>query len=74
MVSPNVTPNENSRDVKLDSEDAEAILKYLETYKYASRPHVTLALSWYTIMRRGAARALDVDDYHPEEQCLEVRH
>ena len=74
VVSPDVTPNENSRDVKLDSEDAEAILEYLETYEYASRPHVTLALFWHTMMRRGAARALDVEDYHPEEQCLEVRH
>jgi len=74
VISPDVTPDENSRDVKLDSEDAEAILEHLETYEYASRPHVTIALFWHTMMRRGAARALDVDDYHPEEQCLEVRH
>ena len=74
VVSPDVTPDENSRDVKLDSEDAEAILEHLETYEYASRQHVTIALLWHTMLRRGAARALDVGDYDPEEQCLEVRH
>jgi len=74
VVSPDVTPNENSRDVKLDSEDAETILEHIETYEYASRPHVSLALFWHTMMRRGAARSLDVDDYDPEEQCLEMRH
>jgi integrase len=73
VVSPDVTPDENSRDVKLDSDDAEAILEHLYTYEHASRPHVTLALFWHTMMRRGAARALDVEDYHPEEQCLKVR-
>ncbi|WP_373189100.1 tyrosine-type recombinase/integrase [Halolamina sp.] len=74
IVSPDVTPNKNSRDVKLDSEDAESILEYLDTYEYASRPHVTFALFWHTMMRRGAVRALGVDDYHPVEQCLEVCH
>jgi hypothetical protein len=24
------------------------------------------------MLRRGAAHGLDVDDYHPEDQCLEV--
>lgn len=74
VVSPDVTPDENSRDVKLDSKDAEAMLEHLETYEYASRAHVTVALLWHTMLRRGAARALDVDDYYPEEQCLEVFH
>ncbi|MFW5900370.1 MAG: site-specific integrase [Halodesulfurarchaeum sp.] len=59
---------------KLDSEDAEAVPEYLDTYEYASRPHVTLALFWHPMLRRGAARALDVEDDHPKEQCLEVRH
>jgi integrase len=72
--SPSVSSEEGSRDVMLNSDDAEAVLGYLETYEYASIEHVTLALLWHTMMRRGAAHALDVDDYCPEEQCLDVVH
>lgn len=74
VLSPDVTPDENSRDVKLEAEDAEVLLDYLGTYEYASLPHVTIALLWHTMMRRGAVHALDVDDYYPEEQYLDVRH
>lgn len=74
ILSPVVTPEENSRDVKLDSAHAEVMLTYLETYQYASLPHVVLSLLWQTMLRRGAAHALDVDDYHPEDQYLEVVH
>ena len=74
VISPDVTPDENSRDVKIDKEDAEAMLSHLETYEYASRRHVTIALLWHTMMRRGAAHALDVDDYDPDGQYLELRH
>ncbi|WP_312911345.1 tyrosine-type recombinase/integrase [Natronosalvus caseinilyticus] len=74
VLSPNVTPDENTRDVMLDAEDAEPMLEYLERYEYASLEHVTLSLFWHTMMRVGAARALDLEDYDPEGQCLEVRH
>jgi site-specific recombinase XerD len=63
---------EGSRDVMLDADDAETVLSYLETYEYASAEHVTLALLWHTMVRRGAAHGLDVEDYYPEDQCLEV--
>ena len=58
----------------LDSEAAEDVLTYPQTYEYASAEHVTLSLLWHTMMRRGAAHGLDVDDYHPEDRCLEVVH
>ena len=74
VLSPAVTPDENSRDVKLEKDDAEAILAYLGKYEYATLPHVTVALLWHTMMRLGAAHALDVSDYHPEGQYLEVVH
>jgi integrase len=72
--SPAVGREEGSREVMLDSEAAEVVLTYLETYEYASAEHVTLSLLWHTMMRRGAAHGLDVDDYHPEDRCLEVVH
>lgn len=72
--SPTVGREEGSRDVMLVPNDAEELLTYLETYQYASVEHVTLTLLWRTMMRRGAAHGLDVDDYHPEDQCLEIVH
>jgi integrase len=72
--SPDVTPRENSRDVMLDIEDAETLLAYLERYEYASIRHVTATVLWHTMIRMGAARGLDVEDYDPEEQSLRLRH
>lgn len=74
VQSPTITGDENSRDVMLESERADVILDYLERYEYASLPHVTLTLLWHTMMCRGAARALDVSDYDPDRQYIEVRH
>ena len=72
--SPDITPQENSRDVMLETDDAGAMLAYLERYKYASIDHVTATLLWHTMLRMGSVRALDVEDYDPEEQSLRLRH
>ncbi len=72
--SPDVTPGENSRDVMLETEDAEKVLAYLERYEYASIRHVTATLLWHTMLRMGSVRALDIEDYDPEEQSLRLRH
>ena len=72
--SPDVTPRENSRDVMLDVEDAETMLAYLERYEYASIRHVVGTILWHTMIRMGAARGIDVEDYDPEEQSLRLRH
>lgn len=58
----------------LGTDRSETALDYLERYEYASLPHVTLALLWHTMMRMGGARALDVEDYSPEDQYLSVVH
>ena len=72
--SPDITPRENSRDVMLETDDAEAILAYLERYEYASLRHVTATVLWHTMLRMGSLRALDVEDYDPEEQSLRLQH
>ncbi len=74
VQSPSLAPGENARDVMLDTEQADAVISHLEKYEYASLPHVTLLLLWHTMMRRGAAHALDVEDYDPNEQLLSVTH
>lgn len=74
VLSPSITPDENSRDVMLDSERATEVLAHLEKYEYATIDHVAIALMWHTMMRVGGVHALDVEDYDAEEQYLEVRH
>ncbi|SDG40383.1 tyrosine-type recombinase/integrase [Halorientalis regularis] len=74
VLSPAITADENSRDVMLEADRADAVLAYLGKYKYASVQHVALSLMWHTMMRVGGVHALDVDDYNSQEQYLEVRH
>ncbi|AEH37537.1 tyrosine-type recombinase/integrase [Halopiger xanaduensis] len=74
VMSPDLEGKENVRDVMLNREHAEAILDHLSKYEYASRAHIVLALQWHTMLRRGAVRAADLQDYHSEDQCLEIRH
>lgn len=74
VQSPTLADGENARDVLLDGESAREVLDYLATYAYASRHHVTLMLLWETAMRRGAVRALDLDDYDPSAELLDVQH
>jgi hypothetical protein len=52
-----VTTEENTRDVMLDTDTTEAMLEYLERYEYASLHHVTVSLLWHTMMRMGAGLA-----------------
>ena len=58
----------------LDKDRATEVLAYLEKYHYATIEHVAFSLMWHTMMRIGGVHALDVDDYHPDEQYIEVRH
>ena len=72
--SPDITADQNTRTVMLDSEAAEQMLAYLDRYEYASRKHVSLALLWHTMLRLGGLHALDLDDYDREEQFLVIVH
>jgi integrase len=74
VLSPSITPEQNTRHEMLETERAEQVLTHLEKYEYATIDHVTVALMWHTMMRIGGVHALDVDDYHPDEQYVEVRH
>lgn len=72
--SPSMTPEQNTRDEMLDTEEAEDVLAYLAKYQYASCLHVTVSLMWRTMMRVSGVHALHLDDYHRDEQYTEVRH
>jgi len=59
---PTVSGGQDVSNTTLEPERAEAILDYLERYKYASRIHVTLLLMWHTGARVGALRGLNLGD------------
>lgn len=74
VVLPEVSYEDEARDVKLNDDRADAILEYLETYHYASRDHVIIGILWHTNIRLGTLRAFDVEDFHPDEGAIDVRH
>ena len=74
VLLPTVKKSERSDDEKLEADRAQALLEYLGNYDYASREHVILLLMWYTSMRRGGVRTLDVEDFDRDEPALEIRH
>ncbi len=71
---PSLSQEEASRDIMLDAERAQRIITYLRKYEYASRVHTCVELIWHSGMRRGAAHSLDIDDYHPDDRYLELKH
>lgn len=74
VVSPPLNDGQNARDEMLDGEVAREILGWLETYRYCSPEHITLMLMSRCLLRRGAVRALSLEDYQQDEQLLYVRH
>lgn len=74
VVLPEVSREEESRDVKLSESRGERVLDHLDQFEYASRDHVIFALLWHTGIRLGTLRAFDVDDWDPDSPCLRVRH
>ena len=74
VKSPSISSDENARTVELHTDEAGQMLSYLSKYEYASCRHVALSLLWHTLMRRGAVRALDLQDYHQDEQYIDVVH
>lgn len=74
VLSPSISPNQNTSEEILKADRADSILGHLAKYEYATIAHVTLALMWHTMARIGGVHALDVSDYHPQNQYLEIRH
>lgn len=74
ILLPSLSDDEATRNAMLDAKRATVILDHLRKYEYASMRHVIVALAWTSAMRRGALHALDVPDYHSDEQFVEVVH
>ncbi|MFC7155168.1 tyrosine-type recombinase/integrase [Halomarina halobia] len=71
---PAVPAEDEARDEHLELDRAGTILDHLDRFAYASREHVILAIVWHTGIRLGSLRALDVGDFDPDAQCLDIRH
>lgn len=67
-------PEDNTRDERIDIERVEKVLDYLEQYEYATQKHTLFGLLWHTGIRIGTAHGLDVSDFHPRDQYIEVVH
>lgn len=74
VISPTLSDGVGQRDVKLGAEEAEELLEYLGRFEYASFAHTLLLLLWRTGLRMGSVRALDLNDFDPENEHLAVRH
>lgn len=74
VMVPRVSPEEERREETLELDTAEEILGYLSQYHYASVEHVILALLWETGIRSGATLSLDVDDFDPAEERIDLVH
>lgn len=71
---PQLDPDEDARDETFSQERAATILEHLEKFEYASQKHTLFALLWHTGMRIGSARAIDVRDFHENDQYIELHH
>ena len=74
IIVPTVSDSEKARDVHITHDRATQIIEYLCRYEWASRKHLVFHILYHTGMRRSSLHALDVDDWHPHEQYLSVRH
>lgn len=74
VLLPEVDYEQESKDVKLEEDHARDLLNYLDTYEYASRDHVIIAILWHTGIRLGSLRAIDLSDWNLSERCIELRH
>lgn len=72
---PRVPEQERSRDKRLSTEQATRLLEhYRDSEQFGNQHHALLEVAWHTGARLGSIRALDLRDFHPEEQYLEFVH
>lgn len=71
---PDMEPDEDVSNDKMEPEQALKILEHLEQFEYASRDHAMFRLLFRTGVRTGGLRTLNLSDYHSDEQFIEVKH
>ena len=72
---PDVPDDEKSRETKLETDRAIALLQHYRSSEQAGyRNHALLEVAWHTGARLGGIRALDLRDFDASEQLLEFVH
>ncbi|MDS0279362.1 site-specific integrase [Halomicroarcula sp. S1AR25-4] len=71
---PKLQEGEDVDERVLDAERANAILDHLRSWEYATPHHIAFLIFWRTSCRTGGLRALDVEDFDPDEGALAFRH
>jgi site-specific recombinase XerD len=74
VLMPSLAKNEDRRTAILDDEAAGKLIEYLRKFEFSTRTHALVELLWHTGMRIGAAHSIDVEDYDPGEQYVELKH
>jgi site-specific recombinase XerD len=74
---PRASKTEQSRDDRLETEAATALLSHFRDRSndlFGRKWHAILEVIWHTGARLGGVRALDLDDYDRDFRVLEFRH
>lgn len=74
VIIPNVSKEEESRDIHISHRRAQQIIEYLQKYEYASLNHVVFHMAYHTGLRRGALYGLDIEDWEPYKRALTICH
>jgi integrase len=74
VIIPTIPADDQARDVAVAHERAQEIINYFCRYEWATREHLIIHTLYHTGMRRSGLRALDVDDWHPDDRYLAVRN
>jgi integrase len=71
---PNVPPDEEVKTDVPDDEAVEGIRNYYRRFEYASRKHAQFELVAEVGIRLGAVRAIDLEDFVPEDAVIHLCH
>ncbi|WP_280535459.1 site-specific integrase [Halopenitus sp. POP-27] len=71
---PNVPPDEEVNEFVPENDAVAGIRSYWRQFEYASRQHVEFELIAEIGLRMGAVRAIDLDDFDPDDRTIHLRH
>lgn len=76
ITLPRLSKDEQTSDKKLDTPDARVLLEFFRNSRkhYGTVQHTLLELMWHVGGRISCFRALDLEDWYPEERKIEFRH
>lgn len=76
VTVPKLKEHETTDDTKLETEAAQQLVDHFRDARvtYASEEHVAFEIAWFVGARLGGIRALDLEDYYPDEQYVRFQN